>query len=104
MSPAITLGSGTNKLSFQQAANYVAQPKDALHVMISTDFDGDVASADWTELNDDISTWPTGSDFKFVTSTADLSAFAGKTIYVAFQYTSTDSEAATWEIKYFKIE
>ena len=104
VSPAITLGSGTNKLSFQQAANYVAQPKDALHVMISTDFDGDVASADWTELNDDISTWPTGSDFKFVTSTADLSAFAGKTIHVAFQYTSTDSEAATWEIKDFKIE
>ena len=104
VSPAITLGSGANKLSFQQAANYVAQPKEALHVMISTDFEGDVTSADWTELNDDISTWPTGSDFKFVTSTADLSSFAGETIYVAFQYTSTDSEAATWEIKDFKIE
>lgn len=102
VSPAITLSSGTATLSFRQAANYVSNPKDALHVMISTDFNGDVSSADWTELNNDISKWST--DFTFVTSTVDLSAYAGETIYVAFQYTSTDSEAATWEINDFKIE
>jgi len=103
VSPAIDLSSVNEAtLSFQQAANFVATPSAALHVMVSTNFDGDIANADWSEL--DIEKWPTGSDYTFVTSTVDISDFADETIYIAFQYTSTSNEAATWEIKDLKIK
>ncbi|MBO4603496.1 MAG: choice-of-anchor J domain-containing protein [Salinivirgaceae bacterium] len=107
VSPAIVIPtsvSSTITLSFQQAANFVSDPSDALHVMVSTDFDGDVENADWTDINEDIATWPSGSDYDFVKSKANISGFTGQTIFVGFKYTSTSSEAATWEIKDFKIE
>lgn len=103
VSPAIDLSSVNEAtLSFQQAANFVATPSAALHVMVSTNFDGDIANANWSEL--DIEKWPTGSDYTFVTSIVDISDFAGETIYIAFQYTSTSNEAATWEVKDLKIK
>lgn len=102
VSPAIDL-SGVNgaTLKFEQAVNY-ASPQGALSVMISTDYNGDVNLATWTELA--LSQWPSGSDWTFISSAADLNPFVGHTVYIAFKYTSTSSSSATWEVKNVVVE
>lgn len=43
-----------------------------------------------------------GNNWNFIsTGVIDLSEYKGQTVNIAFKYTSTDSEAATWEIKNF---
>jgi len=102
VSPAIDLsGVSAATLKFDQAVNY-ASPQGALSVMISTNYDGDVNTATWTELN--LSAWPEGNNWTFIGSTADLTAFVGQMVYIAFKYTSTTSASATWEVKNFVVE
>ena len=102
VSPAIDLMNySTAMLKFDQAVNY-ASPDGVLKVMISTDYDGDVLRANWTELN--LSAWPAGSNWTFINSTADLSQFTGQMVTIAFKYTSTSSASATWEVKNFVVE
>ena len=102
VSPAIDLsGVSAATLKFDQAVNY-ASPQGALAVMISTNYDGDVNTATWTELS--LSQWPAGSNWTFINSTADLSNYAGQSVTVAFKYTSTNSVSATWEVKNFVVE
>lgn len=55
------------------------------------------ADSEWTELS--FTNAPDGSSFTFVTSTIDLSAYAGKTVQIALRYQSTTSNATTWEVK-----
>ena len=101
VSPSISLaGVASANLSLDQAVNY-ATPQGTLFVMISTDYNGDVETATWTELN--LSAWPSGSDWTFVNATADLSAYVGQNVTIAFRYTSTASSAATWEVKNFVV-
>ncbi|MBE0650868.1 MAG: choice-of-anchor J domain-containing protein [Bacteroidales bacterium] len=102
VSPAIDL-SGTTYPCFQvdQAVKYLNGQWDQLQVMVSTDYSGDVTTATWTPMT--ITTLP-AEDFKFVTSEkVDLSKFKGKSIYLAFKYVSTTSNAATWEINWVKV-
>ena len=102
VSPAISLSGVTSAtLKFDQAINY-ASPSGALYMMVSTDYNGDVTTANWTELN--LSAWPAGSDWTFVNSTADLSNYVGQTVTIAFKYTSTTAASATWEVKNFVVE
>ena len=102
VSPSINLtGVGNATLKFEQAVNY-ASPQGALSVMISTNYSGEVLQASWTELN--LSQWPSGSDWTFINSTADLSQFVGQTVTIAFKYTSSTSASATWEVKNFVVE
>ena len=102
VSPAINLsGISSAKLTFSQAVNY-ASPNGALSMMISTDYDGNVTTATWTELS--LDQWPAGSNWTFVTSSADLTPYVGQTVYIAFKYTSTTSASATWEVKDFVVE
>ena len=102
VSPAIALtGVSTATLKFDQAVNY-ASPQGALSVMISTDFNGEVLQSTWTELN--LSQWPSGSDWTFVNSTADLSQYVGQSVTIAFKYTSSTTASATWEVKNFVVE
>ena len=102
VSPAIDLtGVSTATLKFDQAVNY-ASPQGALSMMISTDYNGDVATATWAELN--VSEWPAGSNWTFVNSTADLSQYVGQNVTIAFKYTSNTSASATWEVKNFVVE
>lgn len=97
VSPAIDLANVASAyLSFEQAVNYAA-PQGVLSVKVSVDFNGDVAAATWTELS--LDAWPAGSDWTFVTSSVDLSSYVGQTVTIAFQYTSTTSASATWEVK-----
>jgi len=100
VSPAIALTNAAT-LKFDQAVNY-ASPDGALAVMVSTNYDGDVNTATWTELS--LSQWPAGNNWTFINSTADLSQFAGQSVTIAFKYTSTTSASATWEVKNFVVE
>lgn len=101
VSPAIDLsGVSTANLKFDQAVNY-AVPQNALSIMISTDYSGDVNTADWSEL--DLDQWPAGNNWTFMKSTADLTLFVGQNVTIAFKYTSSTSASATWEVKNFVV-
>lgn len=89
-------------LTFEHAANYISNPDEALSVMISTNYEGNVERASWQEIQ--LSAWPAGSDWTFVNATAGLNEFVGQTITIAFKYTSTAATAATWEIKNLVVE
>ncbi len=82
-------------LEFWTATNYNGP---VLKAMISTDYDGsgDPYTATWTELSAQLS----GGNWDWVYSgVIDLSPFIEITqFYIAFNYTSTSAEAATWEV------
>ena len=102
VSPAIDLsGVSDATLTFEQAVNY-ASPQGALAMMISTNYNGDVTTATWNELN--IDQWPAGNNWTFITSSADLSSYVGQQVTIAFKYTSSTSASPTWEVKNFVVE
>lgn len=96
ISPVFDLsGLTTATLTFEQAGRHF-NASDYCSVQISTDREN------WTRLNIDV--WP-ADDFVFVTSKANLSAYAGQsTVYIAFKYTSTSSTAGTWEVRNVVVE
>lgn len=101
ISPTIDLSAamGTTTLTFQQAANYfssLSNFQSACSVVVRE------VGGSWTTLA--YSGDPSGSNWTFVTSTADLSAYNGKQIQIGFRYTSTSSVAGTWEIKNLVVE
>lgn len=99
VSPALTL-SGETTMTFSQAQRYAASGCTDLHIMISSTYaGGDIDVSQWTEITP--SQWPTGDDWTFIDCTATLPA---GTKYVAFRYTSSTTNAATWEIKTVKID
>lgn len=94
ISPEITLAADTKTATFSQALNFLDgnNRADFVNVVVR---EGNGA---WQTVN--VSTWPAGSDWGFVDNCEiDLSAYAGKTIQLAFRYTSTSSCAPTWEVK-----
>ena len=102
VSPAIDLsGVSDATLTFEQAVNY-ASPQGALAMMISTNYNGDVTTATWNELN--IDQWPAGNNWTFITSSADLSSYVDQQVTIAFKYTSSTSASPTWEVKNFVVE
>lgn len=60
------------------------------------------AEGEWKELA--ITTYPTGSNWTFIATTEDVSAYDGKKVQFAFAYVSSTESCATWEIKNFKLE
>ena len=102
VSPAIDLsGVSDATLTFEQAVNY-ATPQGALAMMISTNYNGDVTTATWNELN--LDQWPAGNNWTFITSSADLSSYVGQQVTIAFKYTSSTSASPTWEVKNFVVK
>lgn len=96
-SPAIDLKSAKSaKLMFDQAINYASDMKQECKVQISTD------GKTWTDL--DVQGYPAGNSWDFVSSTADLTKYCGKTIYIGFLYSSTPTGAPTWEVKNFAVK
>ena len=96
-SPAIDLKSAKSaKLMFDQAINFASDMKQECKVQISTD--GKI----WTDL--DVQGYPAGNSWDFVSSTADLTKYCGKTIYIGFLYSSTPTGAPTWEVKNFAVK
>lgn len=103
VSPAINLSAkGSATLSFQHAVNKGAPT--TLSVMVSENYSGDVTTATWTELN--VSEWPDGTSWSFKDATADLTSHMGKTVTIAFKYTSEANEnnCPTWEVKKLSIK
>ena len=86
-------------LNFDQALNYLKEDKytDVCQVwVICGEQKEQVAFAEDQYLP--------GNNWNFVTTTLDLSKFAGKSdVKVAFVYKSTTDNAATWEIKNVKV-
>ena len=105
VSPAIDLRNVNNAtLMFDHARRY--GETEHLSVLYSTSHDGGdkIDASQWTKLEIPSSMWPDGSSWDFITAKASLKALAGKKVYIAFRYTSTDTAAATWEVKNFVIE
>ncbi len=100
VSPVINLSHATAcQLSVQQAANHFKNQENvlaALSVKVK-----EANAADWTDLT--LSAWPAGTNWTFVEGTADLAAYDGKQIQVAFVYTSTAEIAGTYEVKDFAV-
>jgi len=95
ISPALDLDSYDNEiLVFQNALGYTGLD---LQLKISTDYDGggDPSSATWSTESFTMSTgyfeWTESGEI-------DLSGFDGSAVYVAFHFTSTSTESATWEV------
>ena len=96
-SPAIDLKSAKSaKLMFDQAINFASDMKQECKVQISTD------GKTWTDL--DVQGYPAGNSWDFVSSTADLTKYCGKTIYIGFLYSSSPTSAPTWEVKNFAVK
>lgn len=96
ISPEIDLTSVKEaSLSFDHAANKFPSGKkvtDFVSVKVSKD------GSTWANLT--IPTWPEGTSWTFIASgNADLTAYAGSKIKIAFVYTSADGESGTWELK-----
>ncbi|MDD6921350.1 MAG: choice-of-anchor J domain-containing protein, partial [Bacteroidales bacterium] len=100
VSPVIDLSNATAcQLSVQQAANYFKNQDNVLAALSVKVKEAD--AADWTDLT--LSAWPAGTNWTFVEGTADLAAYDGKQIQVAFVYTSTAEIAGTYEVKDFVV-
>ncbi len=103
VSPKIDLSNvSTAVLRFEQAVAF-APAEGSFFVMVSTDYAGNVTTANWTEL--DISAWPEpNSSWVFENTTANLSSYVGQNVTIAFKYTSTTDVCPAWEIKNFVVE
>lgn len=100
VSPVINLSNATAcQLSVQQAANFFNNQENVLAALSVKVKEAD--AADWTDLT--LSAWPAGTNWTFVEGTADLAAYDGKQIQVAFVYTSTAEIAGTYEVKDFVV-
>ena len=103
VSPQIDLsGVDAATLKFDHAVAF-ADAQGYFFVMVSTNYTGDVTTATWTELN--IGTWPEPNpSWVFEGATADLSAFVGQNVTIAFKYTSTEDHCPAWEVKNVVVE
>ena len=94
ISPAFSLNVYSNaSLSFRNAKNYTGPD---MQVLFSNDYDGEnPVTATWVELE---YTMSTGSYTWVESGSIDLANFTGDECYIGFKYTSTETEAAAWEI------
>ncbi len=95
ISPALNLDNYNNEiLIFKNALGYTGPD---LQLKISTDYDGqgDPYTATWLTETFTIS----AGFFEWTESgEIDLSGYDGSAVHIAFQFTSTDQESATWEV------
>jgi hypothetical protein len=101
VSPIIDLSNvATATLKFDQIVNYATSvsPNSILHVMVSSNYNGDVQNATWLELT--LDRWPEGNNWNTVNSVADLAGVVGQQITIAFKYTSeaVSGKCPTWEV------
>ncbi|MBQ4205650.1 MAG: choice-of-anchor J domain-containing protein, partial [Bacteroidales bacterium] len=94
ISPAFSLNVYSNaSLSFRNAKNYTGPD---MQVLFSNDYDGEnPVTATWVELE---YTMSTGSYTWVESGSIDLANFTGDECYLGFKYTSTETEAAAWEV------
>ncbi len=94
ISPAFSLDVYSNvSLNFRNAKNYTGPD---MELFFSNDYDGaDPTAATWVALEFVKST---GSYAWTESGNIDLANFTGDECYIGFKYTSTETEAAAWEI------
>lgn len=98
VSPAIDLSQATTAtLTFDHTHKFIGTPVENFISLWVTE----TSAENWQQLS--IDKYGTNNDYTFVTSSVDLSAYAGKTIKFAFKYISTTDAAGTWEIKNVKV-
>lgn len=100
ISPSMNLTSFESvSFSFDQARNYASN--EGLFVLVSTDYDGSSdpsTNGTWNDITSSY-TFPDPGSWDFMEAgVVDVSAYTGVNTYFAFKYTSTDSDASTWEI------
>ena len=97
ISPQMNLTGFTSiTLNFSNAMSYSGPD---LQLFFSADYDGtsDPNDFTWTDITDQAD-WSDGS-FQWVASgDVDLTSMAAESSYVAFKYTSTAEQSATWEV------
>lgn len=101
VSPEIDLTNCTDvTLSFDHAVNFcTASTPENTHAVLLRFPDGSLPDTPVA-----LSPWPSGSSWGFVkVNGAPLPDAAGKKIQIVFRYSSTSSEASTWEVKNFAI-
>jgi hypothetical protein len=100
ISPQLNMTNYTNEiLLFQSATKYTG---NVLEVKISTDYNGsgDPNSATWNDLQCTLS----AGNFAWTSSgIIDIEEYATTNAYIAYKYTSTDSESSTWELDDIKV-
>jgi hypothetical protein len=81
-------------LTFQSAYKYTGPPLEAV---ISNDYDGtsNPGGFTWAPL---AATWSAGNYAWTPSGTIDVSGVTGAQVYIGFKYTSTATEASTWEL------
>lgn len=96
VSSDIDLSSFPNSsLEVSQIFNY--GDASGFSVLISTDYTDDVTTATWDVI--DLTNVPDGTSWdEYLSDAYSLSAYNGETINIAFKYTSTDSDAGTYEV------
>ena len=108
VSPTVDLTSTSSPfLSFDNVVQY--EPGPRLELFISSDYDGvsnPLQQGTWIDLTNYVPNWDVDSgDWDFVSSgNIDLTQFISPTTTIAFKYTGTDSNGATWEIDNILIE
>lgn len=91
ISPEFNLENATSAtLTFDHANFKGADNSAALKLYASSN------KTDWTEVT--IPSWPTDR-WEFTTASVSFNDYVNGSLYFAFVYTSTNSEAGTWEIK-----
>lgn len=101
VSPAMNLAATSAPyLTFDNVTRYSGAQ---LELWVSTDYDG-VSDPDsqgtWTNISGTVPNWDTDSgDWTFVPSgNVDLTGYISANTYIAFKYTGTNSDGATWEL------
>jgi len=94
ISPAFSLDVYSNvSLNFRNAKNYTGPD---MQLFFTNDYDGsDPTAATWVALEYVKST---GSYAWTESGAIDLASFTGDECYIGFKYTSTETEAAAWEV------
>lgn len=90
---------------FDCAINFLTGNKreDFFNLVVSTDYEGDAASATWKNV--EVNGWPEGTSWSFVTvEPASLADYVGQKVCIAFHYKSTTSAAPTVEIKNLSVK
>ena len=98
ISPELDLTNHSSvKLSFEQTGKFFGNMEQEATIWVK-ELNG---GSDWTKVT--IPNYMTGTDWTYVETVVDLSAFDGKKIQFAFVYTSSSDYAATWEVKNVKV-
>ncbi|GHC45524.1 DUF5689 domain-containing protein [Ulvibacter litoralis] len=97
VTPGFTIPAGNSAASINFGTKDGYNNGEALTVLVSTDFSGDVTTATWTDLNATISTGNTSGYAANFTSSGDLdlSAYIGQEVFIGFKYAGADGGITT---------